>query len=145
MENKYFSISKFAEMANVTRQAVYRRIEKDLKNYVINENGVMKISKDALMFFGNSDSTIVQEKHSDMIMIYNEQIAKNEELHKTEIALLSSIVRANSEKTAKIDNLTDTIKELNKTIEDMQKTIVNISYKRKPFFKRLFSRKGGEK
>lgn len=145
MENKYFSISKFAEMANVSRQAIYRRIEKDLKNYVINENGVMKISKDALMFFGNSDSTIVQEKHSDMMMIYNEQMAKNEELHKTEIALLSSIVRANSEKTSKIDNLTDTIKELNKTIEAMQKTIVNLSDKRKPFFKRLFSIKGGEK
>ena len=145
MDNKYFSVSQFAEMANVSRQAIYRRIEKDLKNYVINENGVMKISKDALMFFGNSDSTIVQEKHSDMMMIYNEQIAKNEELHKTEIALLSSLVRANSEKTAKIDNLTDTIKELNKTIEAMQKTIDNLSYKRKPLFKRLFSRKGGEK
>lgn len=145
MENKYFTISKFAEMANVSRQAIYRRIEKDLKNYVINENGVMKISKDALMFFGNSDSTIVQEKHSDMMMIYNEQIAKNEELHKTEIALLSSLVRANSEKTAKIDKLTDTIKELNKTIEAMQKTIVNLADKRKPFFKRLFSIKGGEK
>ena len=145
MENKYFTISKFAEMANVSRQAIYRRIEKDLKNYVINENGVMKISKDALMFFGNSDSTIVQEKHSDMMMIYNEQMAKNEELHKTEIALLSSLVRSNSEKTAKIDNLTDTIKELNKTIEDMQKTIVNLADKKKPLFKRLFSRKGGEK
>lgn len=145
MENKYFSISKFAKMANVTRQAVYRRIEKDLKNYVINENGVMKISKDALMFFVNSDSTIVQEKHSDMMMIYNEQIAKNEELHKTEIALLSSLVRANSEKTAKIDNLTDTIKELNNTIEDMQKTILSLDDKRKPFFKRLFSRKGCDK
>ena len=145
MENKYFTISKFAEMANVSRQAIYRRIDKDLKNYVINENGVMKISKDALIFFGNSDSTIVQEKHSDMMMIYNEQIAKNEELHKTEIALLSSLVRANSEKTSKIDNLTDTIKELNKTIEYIQKTIVKLSDKRKPLFKRLFSRKGGEK
>lgn len=145
MENKYFTISKFAEMANVTRQAVYRRVEKDLKNYVINENGVMKISKDALMFFGNSDSTIVQEKNSDLMMIYNEQMAKNEELHKTEIALLSSLVRANSEKTSKIDNLTDTIKELNKTIEDMQKTIVKLSDKRKPLLKRLFSRNGGDK
>ena len=148
MENKYFTISKFAEMANVSRQAVYRRIDKDLKNYVIHENGVMKISENALMFFDNSDSTIVQEKHSDLMMIYNEQMAKNEELHKTEIALLSSLVRANSEKAAKIDNLTDTIKELNKTIEAMQKTIVNLadkSDKRKPFFKRLFPMKGGEK
>ena len=145
MDNKYFSVSQFAEMANVSRQAIYRRIDKDLKNYVINENGVMKISKDALMLFDKSDSTIVQEKHSDMMMIYNEQMAKNEELHKTEIALLSSIVRANSEKTAKIDNLTDTIKELNKTIESMQKTIVKLSDKRKPLLKRLFSIKGGEK
>ena len=148
MNNEYFTISKFAEMANVSRQAVYRRIDKDLKNYVIHENGVMKISENALTFFDNSDSTIVQEKHSDMMMIYNEQMAKNEELHKTEIALLSSLVRANREKTAKIDNLTDTIKELNKTIEAMQQTIVNLankSDKRKPFFKRLFSMKGGEK
>lgn len=148
MNNEYFTISKFAEMANVSRQAVYRRIDKDLKNYVIHENGVMKISENALTFFDNSDSTIVQGKHSDLMMIYNEQMAKNEELHKTEIDLLSSLVRANSEKTAKIDNLTDTIKELNKTIEAMQQTIVNLadkSDKRKPFFKRLFSRKGGEK
>lgn len=145
MENKYFSISKFAEMANVSRQAIYRRIEKDLKNYIINENGVMKISKDALMFFDNSNSSLVRANTSEIMTLYNEQIAKNEELHKTEIALLSSLVRANSEKTAKIDNLMDTIKELNKTIESMQKTIVNISDKRKPFFKRLFSRKGGDK
>lgn len=110
MENKYFTISKFAEMANVSRQAVYRRIEKDLKNYIINENGVMKISKDALMFFDNSNSSLVRANTSEIITLYNEQMAKNEELHKTEIALLSSLVRANSEKTAKIDNLTDTIK-----------------------------------
>lgn len=148
MNNEYFTISKLAEMANVSRQAVYIRIDKDLKNYVIHENGVMKISENALTFFDNSDSTIVQGKHSDLMMIYNEQMAKNEELHKTEIDLLSSLGRANSEKTAKIDNLTDTIKELNKTIEAMQQTIVNLadkSDKRKPFFKRLFSRKGGEK
>lgn len=148
MENKYFTISKFAEMANVSRQAVYRRIDKDLKNYVIHENGVMKISEDALTFFDNSDSTIVQEKHSDLMIVYNEQMAKNVEFHEAEIALLSSLVRADSEKTAKIDNLMDTIKELNKTIEAMQKTIVNLSDKsdkRKPFFKRLFLMKYGEK
>ena len=148
MENKYFTISKFAEMANVSRQAVYRRIDKDLKNYVIHENGVMKISEDALLFFDNSDSTIVQEKHSDLMIVYNEQMAKNVEFHEAEIALLSSLVRADSEKTAKIDNLMDTIKELNKTMETMQQTIVNLadkSDKRKPFFKRLFSKKGGDK
>lgn len=147
MNNEYFTISKFAEMANVSRQAVYRRIDKDLKNYVIHENGVMKISEDALLFFDNSDSTIVQEKHSDLMIVYNEQMAKNVEFHESEIALLSSLVRADSEKTAKIDNLMDTIKELNKTMETMQQTIVNLadkSDKRKPFFKRLFSRKGGE-
>lgn len=148
MENKYFTISKFAEMANVSRQAVYRRVDKDLKNYVIHENGIMKISEDALMFFDNSGSTVVQGNHSDRMIVYNEQMAKNVEFHETEIALLSSLVRADSEKTAKIDNLMDTIKELNKTIEAMQQTIVNLADKagkRKPFFKRLFSRKGGDK
>lgn len=144
MGNKYFSISKFAEMANVTRQAVYRRIDKDLKGYIINENGVMKISKDALMFFDNSESTLVRSNTGEIMTLYNEQMAKNEDLLKTEIALLSTLVRSDNEKTAKIVNLTDTINELNNTIKDMQKTIDKLSDKKKPLFKRLFS-KGGDK
>ena len=145
MDNEYFSVSQFAEMANVTRQTVYRRLDKELKDFVVKENNKIKISKDALFLFDKSVSNFVTDNNENEIICYNNQMAKNEELHKTEIALLSSIVRANSEKTAKIDNLTDTIKELNKTIEDMQKTIVNLSDKRKPLLKRLFSRKGGEK
>ena len=145
MDNEYFSVSQFAEMANVTRQTVYRRLDKELKDFVVKENNKIKISKDALFLFDKSVSNFVTDNNENEIICYNNQMAKNEELYKTEIALLSSIVRANSEKTSKIDNLTDTIKELNKTIEAMQKTIVNLSDKRKPFFKRLFSIKGGEK
>ena len=148
MDNEYFSVSQFAEMANVTRQTVYRRLDKELKDFVVKENNKIKISKDALFLFDKSVSNFVTDNNENEIICYNNQMAKNEELHKTEIALLSSLVRANREKTAKIDNLTDTIKELNKTIEAMQQTIVNLankSDKRKPFFKRLFSMKGGEK
>lgn len=145
MDNEYFSVSQFAEMANVTRQTVYRRLDKELKDFVVKENNKIKISKDALFLFDKSVSNFVTDNNENEIICYNDQIAKNEELHKTEIALLSSLVRANSEKTSKIDNLTDTIKELNKTIEAMQKTIDKLSDKRKPLLKRLFSRNGGDK
>lgn len=145
MENKYFTISKFAEMANVSRQAVYRRIEKDLKNYIINENGVMKISKDALMFFDNSNSSLVRANTSEIMTLYNEQMAKNEELIETNVALLSNLVRSQNEKIEKIDNLLNTINELNSTIKDMQKTIDKLSESKKSIFSRLFGKKGGDK
>lgn len=145
MDNKYFSVSQFAEMANVTRQTVYRRLDKELKDFVVKENNKIKISKDALFLFDKSVSNFVTDNNENEIICYNNQMAKNEELHKTEIALLSNLVRSQNEKIEKIDNLLNTIKELNKTIEDMQKTIVNLSDKRKPFFKRLFCISRGEK
>ena len=145
MDNKYFSVSQFAEMAKVTRQTVYRRLDKELKDFVVKENNKIKISKDALFLFDKSVSNFVTDNNENEIICYNNQMAKNEELHKTEIALLSSLVRSQNEKIEKIDNLLNTINELNNTIKDMQKTIDKLSDKKKPLFKRLFSRKGGEK
>lgn len=144
MDNKYFSVSQFAEMANVTRQTVYRRLDKELKDFVVKENHKIKISKDALFLFDKSVSNFVTDNNENEIICYNNQMAKNEELHKTEIDLLSSLVRSQNEKIEKIDNLLNTIKELNKTIEAMQKTIDKLSESKKSIFSRLFGKKGGE-
>ena len=145
MDNEYFSVSQFAEMANVTRQTVYRRLDKELKDFVVKENNKIKISKDALFLFDKSVSNFVTDNNENEIICYNNQMAKNEELIETNVALLSSLVRANSEKTEKIDKLTDTIKELNNTIKDMQKTIDKLSESKKSIFSRLFGKKGCDK
>lgn len=132
MDNKYFSISKFAEMANVTRQAVYRRIDKDLKEFVVEENGVKKISVNALQLFNSAS----EQKE----MISNENVDIVKIVSKIDEGL--KIVQV-VDKT--LHNKDKQIESLLKIIDDMQKTIDKLSYKKKPLFKRLFSRKGGEK
>ena len=132
MENKYFTISKFAEMANVTRQAVYRRIDKDLKEFVVEENGVKKISVNALKFFNlaSEQKETIDNQNVDIMQLtgsFNQNLKIVQVLEKT------------------IQNKDIQIEKLLEIIDDMQKTIVNLSDKRKPLLKRLFSRKGGEK
>lgn len=132
MDNKYFSISKFAEMANVTRQAVYRRIDKDLKEFVVEENGVKKISVNALQLFNSAS----EQKE----MISNENVDIVKIVSKIDEGL--KIVQV-VDKT--LHNKDKQIESLLKIIDDMQKTIDKLSDKKKPLFKRLFSRNGGEK
>lgn len=132
MENKYFSISKFAEMANVTRQAVYRRIDKDLKEFVVEENGVKKISVNALQLFNSAS----EQKE----MISNENVDIMPIVSKIDESL--KIVQV-VDKT--LHNKDKQIESLLKIIDDMQKTIDKLSDKKKPLFKRLFSRNGGDK
>lgn len=132
MENKYFSVSKFAEMANVTRQAVYRRIDKDLKEFVVEENGVKKISVNALQLFNSAS----EQKE----MISNENVDIMPIVSKIDEGL--KIVQV-VDKT--LHNKDKQIESLLKIIDDMQKTIDKLSDKKKPLFKRLFSRNGGDK
>lgn len=132
MDNKYFSISKFAEMANVTRQAVYRRIDKDLKEFVVEENGVKKISVNALQLFNSAS----EQKE----MISNENVDIMPIVSKIDEGL--KIIQV-VDKT--LHNKDKQIESLLKIIDDMQKTIDKLSDKKKPLFKRLFSRNGGEK
>lgn len=132
MDNKYFSISKFAEMANVTRQAVYRRIDKDLKEFVVEENGVKKISVNALQLFNSAS------EQKEMISNENVDIVKIVSKIDESLKIVQIVDKTLHNKDKQIESLL-------KIIDDMQKTIVNLSDKRKPFFKRLFSIKGGEK
>lgn len=128
MENKYFSISKFAEMANVTRQAVYRRIDKDLKEFVVEENGVKKISVNALQLFNSAS----EQKE----MISNENVDIMPIVSKIDEGL--KIVQV-VDKT--LHNKDKQIESLLKIIDDMQKTIDKLSDKNKPLFTRLFGKK----
>ena len=132
MENKYFSISKFAEMANVTRQAVYRRIDKDLKEFVVEENGVKKISVNALQLFNSAS------EQKEMISNENVDIVKIVSKIDESLKIVQIVDKTLHNKDKQIESLL-------KIIDDMQKTIDNLSDKRKPLFKRLFSRKVGDK
>lgn len=59
--NAYYTVPEFAELAGVSKQAVYQRIRRDLKGYTIKEAGVTKISEAALELVG---SKVDQEETS---------------------------------------------------------------------------------
>lgn len=45
---EYITISEFAKRVGKSRQAIYSRINKDLRNYIVKEGNKLKISTDAL-------------------------------------------------------------------------------------------------
>lgn len=53
---KYLTIAEFADRAGVTSQSVYQRIKRNgLEEYIVtSEDGVKRISEDALKLYGNS-------------------------------------------------------------------------------------------
>lgn len=53
---KYLTIAEFADRAGVTSQSVYQRIKRNgLEEYIVtSEDGVKRISEDALKLYSNS-------------------------------------------------------------------------------------------
>ena len=111
---------------------MYRRIDKDLKEFVVEENGVKKISVNALQLFNSAS----EQKE----MISNENVDIMPIVSKIDEGL--KIVQV-VDKT--LHNKDKQIESLLKIIDDMQKTIDKLSDKKKPLFKRLFSRNVGDK
>lgn len=67
--SEYITISEFAKRANVSRQAIYKKLDKGLKNYLINDGHVLKISTDALAAKDikiKSPELVKNEKRTDL-------------------------------------------------------------------------------
>lgn len=58
--NEYLSIKEFAELVGLSKQAIYQRLEKDLKQFVKVENGFKSINTEALELFALNDSIKVE-------------------------------------------------------------------------------------
>ena len=67
--SEYITISEFAKRANVSRQAIYKKLNKGLKNYLITDGHVLKISTDALAAKDikiKSSELVKNEKRTDL-------------------------------------------------------------------------------
>lgn len=74
MKDNYYTIKEFAKSANVSVQAVYQRVNKDLKDYILHDSNKMYIKSDALSLFKNTKSKKVinsnnRENSSDNIIV----------------------------------------------------------------------------
>lgn len=101
-KDEYISIAEFAERAGVSKQAVYKRIDKDCKPWLKVENGKKLINTKALKFFN------IQPK--DTVETAKEML---EETRQGYIDFLKHLV----------DEKNEQIKSLSKTIENDQELI----------------------
>lgn len=135
---EYITISEFAKRVGKSRQAIYSRINKDLRNYIIKEGHKLKISTDALYAVD-----------SDVVSAYFKVLPKKEvaevtpEVSDSEkpsgLAVLndmSSFVKLIDKKEKQITDLLEIIKQQNKTIDKLME-----SQPKPSFWEKLISRK----
>ena len=127
---EYISITEFAKRANVSRQTVYRRLDKDLKGYVIKEGHKIKINEDAIFLF-------------DGIGAKNEvaEVTKGEE-----IKVLQKVSRGVQEcnmQEKSIEKLAVTLESMQRTMDKLADTLDKlVDNPKRRFWQRFISRKG---
>lgn len=80
--NDFLTISEFATASGVTSQAIYKRLQKDLKAFVKVENGKKYINKDGLKLFEKTEkNNQVNNELQKVIELLQEQLkAKDEQI-----------------------------------------------------------------
>ncbi|MFA6718287.1 MAG: hypothetical protein WCS15_04325 [Prevotella sp.] len=104
----YLSISDFAARAGVTKQAIYKRVDKDLQPFVQLVDGKKAIYTSALQLFQSTESTPTVDQHPEnklnelnrpLIELYQQQIEMlNNQLVET-VELLKSAQEENRKLT----------------------------------------------
>ena len=101
MKQEYISISEFAKRAGVSQQAVYKRLDKDLKPWLIIKENKKALNIKALdIFLGKTDSTEVEKV----------------ELLKRTIEVLE---KQNETLTKELDIKNGQIESLNKSLDEL--------------------------
>lgn len=139
--NEYISITEFSKLANVSRQTIYRRLDKDLKNFTQTINGNKKISKSALVMFEKSNvndelSSVVTEENQKKEMLTPAETPENLDFKNFEYDVLSHLVRTCSSYDTKIDNVSEMLSELIDKVNNLQSTVNKVNNKPKSKFLR---------
>lgn len=83
-QNEYLTIKEFAEIAGVSKQAVYQRLTGTLKPYVSIRNGVKYVNIKALELY-REDDTVKNLKKNNQVKSNNGQVDSMIELLKNEL------------------------------------------------------------
>lgn len=129
---EYVTITEFAKLAKVSRQAVYRRLDNDLKGYIVKEGNKLKINLDAVHMFDKSVTGVTQSESEEVSEPSN--LALLDEL--------STFVQRADKKDKQIEQLVNIVDNMQKTIDKLMSRIDELS-DIKPkvnFIKKLFWR-----
>lgn len=110
---EYITISEFAKMANISRQAVYKRLDKDLKGYIVRESNKLKINVDAIHMIDTGVSKKSVEEVTD-----DENASNLADLSVTAtVTDVTAMANLIDKKEQQINHLIEIIQEQNKAIE----------------------------
>lgn len=125
---EYISIKEFSDKVNKTPQAIYKRFfySKQYKKYILKENGINKISIEALKLYG-------------IDMVNDSDTAEDPKGDKEIIAILKNQLQ---EKDKQINNLTQAIQGLTLSNMNLNNKLLMIETKQdKGILNKLFKRK----
>lgn len=129
---EYVTITEFAKLAKVSRQAVYRRLDNDLKGYIVKEGNKLKINLDAVHMFDKSVTQVTQSESEEVSEPSN--LALLDEL--------STFVQRADKKDKQIEQLVNIVDNMQKTIDKLMDRINELSdiKPKVSFIKKLFWR-----
>lgn len=129
---EYVTITEFAKLAKVSRQAVYRRLDNDLKGYIVKEGNKLKINLDAVHMFDKSVTGVTQSESEEVSEPSN--LALLDEL--------STFVQRADKKDKQIEQLVNIVDNMQKTIDKLMSRIDELSdiKPKVSFIKKLFWR-----
>lgn len=130
---EYVTITEFAKLAKVSRQAVYRRLDNDLKGYIVKEGNKLKINLDAVHMFDKSVTQVTQSE--------SEEVSEPSNL--AVLDKVSTFVQECNMQLQQLEKLNITVDKLQQTMDKLADVLEKIAEKPKPsFWERFISRKG---
>lgn len=144
--SKYLSITEFAKKANLSRTTVYRKLETELSQYCVTENGKKLISETALQIVLQDERTenaVCDNSEQKCYTKCNSVTETSENVQKcpkvfTETEMLQNTVHFLKQQIEEKD------KQINYLI-DVLKVVTTPPKQKTNFFKRLFSGKQAKK
>lgn len=119
--NHYLTINEFAKLANVSRQAVYKRVDKDLTTYCKVIDNKKMLSKEALQLFVSTDCKGSVNEFTKNCQSVEQPI--NNGLQSTLDTLNSTIELLKDH----LENQYEQLKSKDKQISDLQEQIKTLS------------------
>lgn len=101
MDNKYYTVSQFAELVNVSVQSIYQRIKKtddDIHEYIKFQKGKRYISGKAVEIY-NKDFKDYEEVAEEKTRVISEEIA---EMYKKQVEYLTAEIEVKNNQIAEL-------------------------------------------
>ena len=113
----FYTVQEFAELAGVSKQAVYERIKRDLKGYTIKHSGRTMISGEALQFVGNKEES---SESSGLMFELDSASSQSEQLEQVDNQSLeqeSQAIKQPNQTTNQPSKADDLLEYLRKDVE----------------------------